>query len=71
MFKNTLIIGCGLIGSSILRSSIKNKISKNFYVFEKSKRNHYLKRTNNINNYKYLYREKFKLLSKNIVNCLV
>ena len=39
MFKNTLIIGCGLIGSSILRSSIKNKISKNFYVFEKSKRN--------------------------------
>ena len=39
MFKNTLIIGCGLIGSSILRSSIKNKISKNFYVFEKSKKN--------------------------------
>ena len=39
MFKNILIIGCGLIGSSILRSSIKNKISKNFYVFEKSKRN--------------------------------
>ena len=39
MFKNTLIIGCGLIGSSILRSSIKKKISKNFYVFEKSKKN--------------------------------
>tara|TARA_B100002051_G_C16670647_1_gene604333 strand:+ start:319 stop:1200 length:882 start_codon:yes stop_codon:yes gene_type:complete len=39
MFNNTLIIGCGLIGSSILRSSIKNKISKNFYVFEKSKKN--------------------------------
>ena len=39
MFKNTLIIGCGLIGSSILRSSMKNKISKNFYVFEKSKKN--------------------------------
>ena len=39
MFKNTLIIGCGLIGSSILKSSIKNKISKNFYVFEKSKKN--------------------------------
>ena len=39
MFKNTLIIGCGLIGSSILRSSIKNKISKNFFVFEKSKKN--------------------------------
>ena len=39
MFKNILIIGCGLIGSSILRSSIKNKISKNIYVFEKSKKN--------------------------------
>ena len=39
MFKNTLIIGCGLIGSSILKSSIKNKISKHFYVFEKSKKN--------------------------------
>ena len=40
-------------------------------IFEKSKRNHYLKLTNNINNYKYLYREKFQLLSKNIINCLV
>ena len=28
-----------MIGSSILRSSIKNKISKNIYVFEKSKKN--------------------------------
>ena len=39
MFNNFLIIGCGLIGSSILKSSIKNKISKNIYVFEKSKKN--------------------------------
>ena len=38
MFDNILIIGCGLIGSSILKSSIKNKISKNIYVFEKKKR---------------------------------
>ena len=39
MFNNILIIGCGLIGSSVLKSSIKNKISKNIYVFEKSKKN--------------------------------
>ena len=39
MFNNFLIIGCGLIGSSILKSSIKNKISKNIYIFEKSKKN--------------------------------
>ena len=39
MFSNILIIGCGLIGSSILRGSISNKISKNIYVFEKSKKN--------------------------------
>ena len=39
MFKNILIIGCGLIGSSILKDSISKKISKNIYVFEKSKKN--------------------------------
>ena len=39
MFKNILIIGCGLIGSSILRASINKKISKNFFVFEKSEKN--------------------------------
>ena len=39
MFNNILIIGCGLIGSSILRSSISKKISKNIYVLEKSKKN--------------------------------
>ena len=39
MFKNILIVGCGLIGSSILRASINNKTSKNFFVFEKSKKN--------------------------------
>ena len=39
MFKKILIIGCGLIGSSILKSSIKTKISKNIYVNEKSKIN--------------------------------
>ena len=39
MFKNILIVGCGLIGSSILRGSINKKISKNVYVFEKLKKN--------------------------------
>ena len=31
MFKNILIVGCGLIGSSILRASIDNKTSKKFF----------------------------------------
>ena len=39
MFKKILIIGCGLIGSSILKSAIKNNIAKNIYVLEKSKKN--------------------------------
>ena len=39
MFKKILIIGCGLIGSSILRGSITKKISKHYFVFEKSKKN--------------------------------
>jgi len=37
--KNILIIGCGLIGSSILRGVISKKISKNIYVYEKAKKN--------------------------------
>ena len=37
--KNILIIGCGLIGSSILRASIAQKISKNIFVYERSKKN--------------------------------
>ena len=39
MFKKILIIGCGLIGSSILRGSITKKISKHYFVFEISKKN--------------------------------
>ena len=39
MFKKILIIGCGLIGSSILRGVINKKISKSFFVYEKSKKN--------------------------------
>tara|TARA_Y100000741_G_scaffold326603_1_gene278753 strand:+ start:299 stop:1195 length:897 start_codon:yes stop_codon:yes gene_type:complete len=37
--KSILIIGCGLIGSSVLRSSISKKIFKNIFVYEKSKKN--------------------------------
>ena len=36
MINNLLIIGCGLIGSSVLRASSKNKIAKNIFVKEKS-----------------------------------
>tara|TARA_B100000700_G_scaffold317251_1_gene408315 strand:- start:279 stop:1172 length:894 start_codon:yes stop_codon:yes gene_type:complete len=39
MFKKILIIGCGLIGSSILRGSISKKISKKILVYEKSIKN--------------------------------
>ena len=36
--KNILLIGCGLIGSSILRASLAKKIAKNFFIYEKSKK---------------------------------
>ena len=39
MFDKLLIIGCGLIGSSILKSSLKKKICKQIYIFEKSEKN--------------------------------
>jgi cyclohexadieny/prephenate dehydrogenase len=39
MKKNILIIGCGLIGSSLLRAVTKKKISKKIFVYEKSKKN--------------------------------
>ena len=39
MFNKILIIGCGLIGSSILRAVIDKKISRKIYILEKSKKN--------------------------------
>ena len=36
MFKNILIIGCGMIGSSILRGVISQRLCKKVYVFEKN-----------------------------------
>jgi len=37
--KNILIIGCGLIGSSVLRAVYAYRVSKNIYIYEKSKKN--------------------------------
>ena len=39
MMKNILIIGCGLIGSSLLRAVHAHRGSKNIYIYEKSKKN--------------------------------
>ncbi len=36
---NILIIGCGLLGSSILRRIHKKKIFKKIFIYEKSKSN--------------------------------
>ena len=37
--KNILIIGCGLLGSSLLRRIFQRKIAKNVFVYEKSIKN--------------------------------
>ena len=37
--KNILIIGCGLLGSSLLRRIKKRNIAKKIYIYEKSKVN--------------------------------
>ena len=37
--KNILIIGCGLIGSSLLRAISDKKIAKKIFIYEKSKSN--------------------------------
>ena len=37
--KNILIIGCGLLGSSLLRRINKKKLARNIFVYEKSKSN--------------------------------
>jgi cyclohexadieny/prephenate dehydrogenase len=37
--KNILIIGCGLLGSSLLRQIKKKKLAKKIYIYEKSKSN--------------------------------
>ena len=37
--KNILIIGCGLLGSSLVRQISKKKIAQKVFIFEKSKKN--------------------------------
>ena len=37
--KSILIIGCGLLGSSLLRKIHKKKLAKKIFVYETSKRN--------------------------------
>ena len=37
--KNVLIIGCGLLGSSIVRKIAQKKIAKKIFIYEKSKKN--------------------------------
>jgi len=37
--KNILLIGCGLLGSSLLRRIHKKKIANKIFVYEKSKKN--------------------------------
>ena len=37
--KNILIIGCGLLGSSLVRKISKIKISKKIFIYEKSRKN--------------------------------
>ena len=37
--KNILLIGCGLLGSSLLRRIHKKKVARKIFVYEKSKKN--------------------------------
>ena len=37
--KKILIIGCGLLGSSLLRKIHKKNLAKKIFVYEKSKKN--------------------------------
>ena len=39
MFNRLLIIGCGLLGSSILRAASSKKLSKKIFIYEKSNKN--------------------------------
>ena len=55
MINKLLIVGCGLIGSSILKKVCKKKIAKEIFVFEKSKKNQRTLRR---------FKLKFKLIKK-------
>ena len=55
MFEKITIIGCGLIGSSILRNINNNEISKSITVFDKSKNVVETIKKQNLCNTKYKY----------------
>ena len=39
--KNILIIGCGLLGSSLVRSIKNKKLAKKIFIYEKSKKKYF------------------------------
>ena len=45
MINKLLIIGCGLIGSSVLKKVCKKKIAKKVFVYEKSNKNRRILKT--------------------------
>ena len=55
MINKLLIVGCGLIGTSILKKVCKKKIAKQIFVYEKSKKNQKILRK---------FKIKFELLKK-------
>ena len=63
MINKLLIVGCGLIGSSILKKVCKKKIAKKIFVFEKSKKN---QRT--LKRFKLKF-QLIKKMDKNISEC--
>ena len=46
MFNKVLIIGCGLLGSSVLRGIYNKKLSKTILVLEKSKKKYFKNKKN-------------------------
>ena len=63
MINKLLIVGCGLIGSSILKKVCKKKIAKKIFVFEKSKKNQRA-----LNRFKLKF-ELIKKIDKKISEC--
>ena len=62
MFKNILIIGCGMIGSSILRGATSQKLCKSIFVFEKNSK--YKKQIKKINKKTILIKKLNKEINK-------
>ncbi len=63
MISKLLIVGCGLIGSSILKKVCKKKIAKKIFVYEKSKKNRSV-----LKKFKFKF-ELIKRIDKKISEC--